>query len=499
MLRQFAKNLSSNWAIYFVSAAISFLLTPYIIHVLGKAAYGIWLLVGSFSGYLGLFDFGIGYAVVRFVARYQKTGETDKRNAVVATAFYAAAVLAILVMAWTVYIMIYAASFFDIPAGLVSQSRIVIFLIGLSIAIGFPLAIFSEALAGGLYRYDLFNTVAIAMAFLRGALTFLFLELGYGLIGLGAAALIGSLLGYLWRMRMIYKLLPDLSIHPRLLNRSIFKEVGNYSLYSFVLLLSGRIAFYSDSFVVGFFRGVEDVAIFGIAAKLVEYLRQLVFTMSKLFSPVISRYDPDLDQASLRRLFYDGSRFNLLFSLPLSLLLFFWGGPFIRLWVGEGFASSIIILQVLLIGHLLSFMQGIGGELLLGVGRHRNFSIFSMIAAVVNVILSIVLVKSVGLVGVAWGTTIPLGLLSVGYLPFAAVKIVGGGMRHFLIEAIVPAFVATILPGLLIAFSASHIKSVSSLIGYSLLVLVVYLPSAYFWGLKRAERERLWSGIKRTI
>lgn len=499
MLRQFVKNLSSNWAIYFVSAAISFLLTPYIIHVLGKAAYGVWILVGSFSGYLGLFDFGIGYAVVRFVARYQKTGETDKRNAIVATAFYGATLLAVVVMAATIYIMAHAASFFEIPADLVTQSQVVIFLIGVSIAVGFPLAIFSEALAGGLYRYDLFNTVAIAMAFLRGALTVLFLELGYGLIGLGAAALIGSLLGYLWRMRMLYKLLPDLSIHPRLLDRSIFKEVGNYSLYSFVLLLSGRIAFYSDSFVVGFFRGVEDVAIFGIAAKLVEYLRQLVFTMSKLFSPVISRYDPDLDQASLRRLFYDGSRFNLLFSLPLSLVLFFWGGPFIRLWVGEGFASSIIILQVLLIGHLLSFVQGIGGELLLGVGRHRNFSILSMVAALANVILSIILVKSVGLVGVAWGTTIPLGLLSVSYLPFAAVKVVGGSMRSFLIEAVTPALAATILPGLLIAFSAGHIKNVYSLIIFSLLAIVVYLPSAYFWGLKKSERERFWAGVRRAI
>ena len=64
----------------------------------------------------------------------------------------------------------------------------VILLIGLSIAVGFPLSIFSEALAGGLYRFDLFNTVSILMALLLSALTILLLEMGYGLIDVRYAA-----------------------------------------------------------------------------------------------------------------------------------------------------------------------------------------------------------------------------------------------------------------------------------------------------------------------
>lgn len=497
MRRQFAKNLTSNWAVYFASAVTSFFLTPYIIGRLGQAAFGVWVLVGSFSGYLGLFDFGIGYAVVRYVARFQQTGQPDKRNEVVATAFYTALLLSLLVMAATLYIMYNAAAFFDIPPELAGQSRTVIFLIGLSIAAGFPLSVFSEALAGGLWRYDLFNGVALLMGLLRAGLTILLLERGWGLAGLGAAGLAGSLLAYLWRMRLLYRLLPDLSIKFRFAKRAVIKMMGGYSLFSFLLVLSGRIAFYSDSFVVGIFLGVNEVAVFGIASKLTEYLRQMVFTMTRLFSPVASRYDPETDQASLRRIFYDGSRLNLLFSLPLSLFLFFWGGPLIHLWVGEAFEASAVILQVLLAGHLLSFVQGIGGEILLGVGRHRVLAVLSTASALINIALSVILVKQMGLVGVAWGTTIPLAVLSLGYVPAATLKLVGGRPRELLNEVIRPAALAALAPGAAIVLTARLITSVTAVLVWGIPIAALTVAAAYLVGLKPAEREKLRTEIIR--
>lgn len=497
MKRQFARNLTSNWVVYIAAAVISFFLMPYILARIGQAALGVWILVGSFSGYLGLFDFGIGYAVVRYVARYQKTGEPHKRNEVVATAFYLACLLAIVALAATLYIMVNAAVLFDIPTHLAGQAETVILLVGISIALGFPLSIFSEALAGGLWRYDLFNLVSLVTALLRGALSVLFLEAGWGLAGLGAAALIVSLAGYLWRMRMLFRLLPDLSVHPRLMAWKVVKKVGGYSFFSFILVLSGRIAFYSDSFIVGFFRGVEEVAVFGIAVKLTEYLRQLIFTMTKLFSPVASRYDPQTDRASLRRIFYDGSRLNLLFSLPLSLILFFWGGRLINLWVGEAFGSSAVILQVLLLGHVVSFMQGIGGEILLGVGRHRLFAALSLLSALINIVLSIVLIRPLGLVGVAWGTTIPLVLLSLLYLPAATLRLVEGTAVGFIRQVIVRAVLAAVIPCIIITYAATRLTGAVSVIWWSVLAMVAYIPPAYLIGLRRGERMKIGAEVRR--
>jgi O-antigen/teichoic acid export membrane protein len=491
MKRQFAKNLTSNWAVYGASAVISFFLMPYILGKVGQAALGIWILVGSFSGYLGLFDFGIGFAVVRFVARFQRTGEPERRNEVVATSFYLASILSVIVVIATIVIMHNAVSLFNIPPDLATSSRWVILLIGVTIAVGFPLSVFSEALSGGLWRFDLFNIVALFMAIARVGLTILFLELGWGLIGLGLAALIVSAGGYLWRAGLLFRLLPDLSIHPRLFSYRVIRMIGGYSFFSFILVLSGRIAFYSDSFIVGYFRGVVDVAVFGIAVKLTEYLRQLIFTMTRLFSPVAARYDPDADRASLKRLFYDGSRLNLLFSLPLSIILFFWGGAFIRLWVGEEFTYSQIILRILLVGHVLSFTQGIGGEILLGVGRHRAFAMLSLIGAIINIALSIILIGPLGLSGVAWGTTIPLALLSLGYVPAATLKLVGGRPAEFMRLVIGPAVLAVLAPAVLVILTAHLIDGYWRFAILIVLAVSLYIPGAYFLGLTATEKATL--------
>jgi O-antigen/teichoic acid export membrane protein len=499
MKRQFAKNLGSNWAVYFASALISFFLTPYIIGQLGQASYGVWILVGSFSGYLGIFDFGIGYAVVRFVARYQKTGEPQKRNEIIATAFYSAGLLSVIVIAATVFIAYNAAGFFDIPPELVRQSQIVILLVGISIAAAFPMGVFSDALSGGLYRFDLFNLVSLTIALFQAVLTVALIEAGMGLPGLGISVLLGSAVGYFWRMRMLYKLLPDLSINPSLVNFPVLKKIGNYSFFSFILVLSGRIAFYSDSFIVGIYRGIEEVAIFGIAVKLTEYLRQLIFTLTKLFTPVASRYDPDTDKASLRRIFYDGSRLNLLVSLPLSAMLYVWGGNLIEVWIGPDFSYAKTILQILLIGHILSFTQAVGGELLIGVGRHRKFAIISMISGIVNIVLSIILVKKLGLVGVAWGTTIPLSIISIGYLPFATIRLIEGKFSEFISRAVIPAILSSLAPVILIYLTRNMTTSFGGLILWGGIVFLLYLGSAYLLGLKKDERGKIKDLLSRVF
>lgn len=403
--------------------------------------------------------------------------------------------MAVLVIGATLFIMAKVAVIFDIPPELVSQSRLVILLVGISIAAAFPMGIFSEALAGGLWRYDLFNKVSLVMAFLQTALTIFLLERGWGLPGLGVSVLTCSALGYLWRMRLLFRLLPDLSIRPRWFSLATLRQIGDYTVFSFILVLSGRVAFYSDSFIVGIFRGVEEVAIFGIGVKLTEYLRQLIFTLTKLFSPVASRYDPDLDKATLRRVFYTGSRLHLLFSLPLSLGLFFWGRPLIHLWIGESFDYSATVLQVLLIGHICAFMQGIGGEILLGVGRHKRFAILSLIAALGNIGLSIVLVKKLGLIGVAWGTTIPLAILSLGYVPAATLKLVEGGFSEFIRRVFVPAAAAAVPAGAVIIYASGRLGGYLDFGLWLATVLAVYCPAGWFWGLTGAEREKIRGGI----
>ena len=74
---QFINNVGSSWLALAVNVAVGIFLSPFILHRLGDAAFGIWVLIFSITGYYGLFDLGIRSSIVRYVAKYSATNERE--------------------------------------------------------------------------------------------------------------------------------------------------------------------------------------------------------------------------------------------------------------------------------------------------------------------------------------------------------------------------------------------------------------------------------------
>src|SRR5450432_3898301 len=67
---QIIKNVSSNWVALATNVLVGIFLSPFILHRLGDAAFGIWVLIFSITGYYGLFDLGIRSSVVRYISKF---------------------------------------------------------------------------------------------------------------------------------------------------------------------------------------------------------------------------------------------------------------------------------------------------------------------------------------------------------------------------------------------------------------------------------------------
>ena len=70
-VNQIAKNVFSNWTGYLINVVVSFFISPFIVHTLGNTGYGIWVFVGSITGYLGIMDFGMRYLERKLVPWYE--------------------------------------------------------------------------------------------------------------------------------------------------------------------------------------------------------------------------------------------------------------------------------------------------------------------------------------------------------------------------------------------------------------------------------------------
>jgi O-antigen/teichoic acid export membrane protein len=170
------------------------------------------------------------------------------------------------------------------------------------------------------------------------------------------------------------------------------------------------------------------------------------------------------------------------------------GERFITLWMGKEYAhSGILVLMILSIGHLLSLVHYPIHYLLLGISRHYIIAYLRVAEAVVNIVLSIILVNYWGIIGVALGTVIPHLVLMVIVLPAMACNLLEIKFFFFLRKSILRPLASAVIFGL-VCFAAQHYFPARSLVLFFtevLCLLVIYLFIVWSIALEQKERDQV--------
>ena len=143
---QIVKNVGSSWFGLGVNILVGVFLSPFILHRLGDAAFGIWVLIFSLTGYYGIFDFGIRSSIIRYVSKYTATKDLNEVSGLINTALFSYSCVGVLSLIITVVGCLYVDRVFHILPGLESTARWLLFIVGTSVALGFPLGLFGGCL-----------------------------------------------------------------------------------------------------------------------------------------------------------------------------------------------------------------------------------------------------------------------------------------------------------------------------------------------------------------
>lgn len=404
------RNIGTNYASMAVAMLVGVILTPVMVRGLGDADYGLWVAVFALTGYFGLFDRGIRPSLVRYVSHYKARGDTQALSKTLSTALTLYSAAGLLTAIATLVVASQFHVWFKLDPEHVAVSRMVVLLSGASLAIGFPLGVFGATLSG-LQRYDIANTIGMGVTALRLGLFIVVLRLGGGLVELAGCALGLNLLGHTMSFIQVRRHLPGVAIRPWTFDREYLARIGSYSGIAFVGAFSSLLAFQTDALVITAFLGAAWVTPFALAATLVNHARSLVHGATWVLSPTASELDTRGEKEKLENMIIQGSRYAVLISWPVLIAFLIFGDNLLTTWVGPRFASSAGILAILAVPVLVALPQSAASSVLYGVGRHRGVVALSLLNAVTNVLLSIWWVGPYGIVGVAWGTAVPLFLI----------------------------------------------------------------------------------------
>ena len=432
--RQILKNVGSSWSALAINVLVGIFLSPFILHRLGDVAFGIWVLIFSVTGYYGLFDLGIRSSIIRYVSKYTATDDREKLTQFVNTALFTYTGIGAFSMVLTALLSSSLEHLFKIPPGMHSQARLLLLMVGASVSLGFPLGVFGGMLEG-LQRFYLLNWTSIGATLARAALIVYFLNRGYGLLTVALLTVALPIVSSILRGIVVFRLCP-VPLGLQHVDRASFRSMATYGGTTFLVMIAGRLRFRTDELVLGTMMSAVAVTYFNIGSRIVDYAAEFVGALAQIFVPMSSQAEATGNLDRVRKIYIAGNRACAFIMLPLTAILIILGKHIIRIWVGARYVPvSYPVLIVMLIPFALMMSQAASGRVLFGLGKHQTWAAITIIEGIANLILSIALVRPLGIIGDALGTAVPLSFTYLVFLPRHLKKQIGVPIGMFWREA----------------------------------------------------------------
>jgi len=429
------KNVSSSWFALGINVLVGIFLSPFILHRLGDAAFGMWVLIFSLTGYYGIFDFGIRSSIIRYVSKFTATRDVEEVNGLINTAMFTYSCVGAFSLLITLVGCVYIDRLFKIPADFHSTARWLLLIVGSSVAVSFPLGVFGGMLEGLQKFYILNWTNILFSSVIRAALIVFYLGRGYGLLTLALITVGLPIVGSGVRGAVALRSLP-IKFSPKYVTRATFRKMANYSAVTFITIIAWRLRFKTDAVVIGTFLSSAAITYFYAGSRLVDYAGEVVSSLAQIFVPMSSQSDAAGNMDRLRKIFVVGNRACALVMFPMTAAFVILGRSIIEAWVGKRYVDlGYPVLVTLILPYTLMTMQGASGRILVGMSKHGKLAAVAMAEGISNLLLSILLVRPYGVLGDAVGTAIPMLGTYLLFLPRHLCSRLGIRVGTFLREA----------------------------------------------------------------
>lgn len=438
---------------------VTFAATPIILQFISESLYGFWIASLSVFGYLGMFDLSIGMALTHFMARSSDDSESDL-SALISTAFFSFIVLGLLVLAIGWGISSHIPSWFHVSESNFYSAIWAFRIIVIGRALSLPLSTFSGMIIGSQHM-AVETTIKRSTAIVGIVLSVMLLYFNAGLMALALAHLFtimtGGLVSYLFCK---YNYFSKIGIRVTAIKKDLIRRLWSFGGYFQLGRIGEMVMACTDAILIGIILGTSAVTPYTLTSKLACIISLAIATklpnaLFPAFCQMFARGEMDKLQRSFIGLAYYSTRMAVVGSVFLLLANHY----FIFLWVGEEFYGGDLLNFVFISWVAVNtIFHGIGA-VLKASGDLKKWSIAVVFEGILNIILSVILIKPLGLVGVALGTTISRTLITGIYVTALTCRKVNMPAWRFLVRGVFfPAFrsVPSVCLGILFVIFFPH-------------------------------------------
>lgn len=255
----------------------------------------------------------------------------------------------------------------------------------------------------------------------------------------------------------------DLNIIKKNVKGMFFHKIGYY-------IING-----TDNVVISSFLNLSLVGIYTNYLSLITMTNTLLSSSYKAitasFGNLIVMEDKNMQESIFEKINFAGHLLYSFVSIAFIILI----NKFITLWIGKSYLLPISVVIVICINFYIDGMRQCLDSIKDASGTYNEDKYIPLIQSIINIVLSIILVKFIGILGVVLGTLISNILLPCWNRPYIIYKYVfKSSPKKYYINYIKNFFINIIIT-LIICFIINLINLKVSLINFIVLIILYVL------------------------
>lgn len=428
------KGVVFSYVLMIIEALSSILFTPYLIRCLGESEYGIYGLVASVTAYLYLLDLGVGNAIVRYMAKYRFDGDKKSEKNLMATTIVFYSVVAALVLIVGFVLNFFLPNIFG--TGLSEQELELAGKMLQVTVITAAVSLFFSPVAKTIIAYEKFvlsRIIDIVKICVRVGLCCIVLILGgkgLAVVSINLAVTLGAGI-----FSMLYTFI-KLKVTPRFkgINFGFIKEIWGYTFFIMLQMVATQINSMVDHILIGAFVSASStiLAIYTAATQITQYFQSFGTAVNGVLMPgVVRMVENNASVEEIQKEMIKISRLIFMFLGIVFVGFALFGKSFMRLWAGQGYQDGYYAALIIMFPMLFSLSQSIGTQILWALNKHKIQAVLKICLAVLNIILTYLLMQWNPIIGAATGTGIALLLGDVVVMNVVFRKDIGISMWQY--------------------------------------------------------------------
>ena len=415
---------------------VGLMAAPIILRLTSESLYGFWVTTISVLGFLALTDIGIGISLTRLVAGMTNEQERPALNRLVSSAFFSFCAAGFVFLLAGISISAFIPVWFKIPlaeaSSIIPAYQIAVF----SGAIALPLSIFG-AIVTGFQRMVVDNSVRSLIGIIAVGIALGLLYAGMGIIALALSMLFTVIASSMINFLYVRRLCPGLAIKIKLINRHDLLRLFTFGGYFQLSRIANTIAVSADSIIIATGKGAAMVTPYAFTSKLaVLFSINLASKVPIAVFPALSQMVALNQVKQLQRVFIFLTRYATRLAAVGAVFFILVNETFVSLWVGPQHFGGPLLNAVFVYWILQDTIYRGTTSLIYALGDIRNWAMVTFAEAGINLSISILLVGSLGLVGVALGTSIGKTLTTAWYGPYFTCKKLNLSISRFLWDGV---------------------------------------------------------------